>query len=340
MNLSAFNYPLSTERIAQYPLPERDSSKLLVVRRNTGELEHRIFRDITGYLHKGDVLVLNDTKVIPVRLNGKKASGGKVELTLLRETGRNVWEALVKGISDGAVFINEKIIANVSRVSGAPAKATFEFPEQNDPDIKDLLHTLGVMPLPPYIKRKSIQSDRANYQTIYARNDGAVAAPTAGLHFTEGVLHAIKERGVNITTVTLHVGYGTFKPIITEDIQRHKMDEEYYEIPQATAEAVNCAKAEGRRVIAVGTTVTRTLESSVSAEGRITPGPGKTSLFIYPGYQFRIVDVLSTNFHQPRSTPVMLTSAFAGLDLLQHAYAEAAQAGYRFFSYGDAMLIL
>jgi S-adenosylmethionine:tRNA ribosyltransferase-isomerase len=337
MKLSDFDYHISRDHIAQYPLTERDFSRLLVIHRDSGKCEHRTFRDIVSYLRAGDVLVLNDTKVIPARLHGIKPSGGKVEILLLKELEENLWEALVKGMEQGEVFLANTLTAHVSRLHGMPARVRFEF------NIKNFLNQIGVMPLPPYIKRDSAPSDIKQYQTIYAKREGAVAAPTAGLHFTERLLHDISESGVEIRTVTLHVGYGTFKPVTAADITGHKMDEESYEVPEAAAYAINSAKSEGRRVIAVGTTVTRTLEAAAGNDSKnltIYPGPGKASIFIYPGYKFRIIDALITNFHQPRSTPMMLTSAFAGLDLLKEAYSRAQSGGYRFFSYGDAMLIL
>lgn len=353
MNLSDFDYHISQEQIAQHPLSERDSSRLLVIHRELNTFEHRTFRDIGSYLRAGDVLVLNDTRVIPARLYGTKLSGGKVEILLLKEICRNTWEALVKGLREGRVIVNRDITAQVSRGNAASARVTFEFTNGGAgfkpalaPDIKTILNQIGVMPLPPYIKRDSVPLDRKQYQTIYASREGAVAAPTAGLHFTERLLYGIREKGVDIKTVTLHVGYGTFRPVTVADITDHKMDEESYEVPDTTAHAISDARSEGRRVISVGTTVTRALESAaVGDNGRgglrgVNPGPGTASVFIYPGYKFRVIDALITNFHQPKSTPMMLTSAFAGLDLLKKAYARALSEGYRFFSYGDAMLVL
>lgn len=366
MKLSEFDYDLPANRIAQYPLKERDASKLLVLHRKTGSLEHRLFKNIVDYLDPGDVLVLNNTKVIPSRIFGTKPSGGKAEITLLKELGRNTWEGLVKGVHEGTVIIKGRpacrqtgIRANVTRLERSLAKVVFEFnnkerlpclPEGrgHEPDIRDKLHEIGVMPLPVYIKRESADPDKEGYQTVYAKEEGAVAAPTAGLHFTDTLLNALREKGVRIETVTLHVGYGTFKPVVIEDIEDHKMDEEYYEIPKATAFTINSARSEGRRVIAVGTTVTRTLESSTTPSNSpagnkrdvVIPGKGKASIFIYPGYEFRIINALITNFHLPKSTPMMLASAFSGINLLKTAYYEAEKAGYRFYSYGDAMLMV
>jgi len=336
MKLSEFDYYLPKAQIAQYPLKERDASRLFVLHRNPYKFEHRVFRDIVEYLYPGDVLVVNDTKVIPARLYGFKSSGGRVEVLLLKELRINTWEALVRGLHEGVITFGDGIRGVVSRFNGiAQVRFTGE-------DIKKSLNKIGTMPLPPYIKRKADQTDTERYQTVYAHKEGAVAAPTAGLHFTHRLLDSIKKKGVEIKTLTLHIGYGTFKPVLTPEIEEHQMDEEFYEIPEATAETINRAKSEGRRVIAVGTTVTRALEASATDNGgnRIKAGVGKASIFIYPGYRFKIIDVLITNFHLPRSTPLMLTSAFSGLSPLKKAYSEAQKRGYRFFSYGDAMIII
>jgi S-adenosylmethionine:tRNA ribosyltransferase-isomerase len=346
MNLSDFNYHIPEEQIAQYPLKERDTSRLLVTHKKTGTFEHRLFKDIGEYLVPGDVLVLNDTRVIPVRLSGSKPTGGKAEITLIKEIGKNSWEALVKGVHEGTIMLQKDIIAQVSRLSGSMAKVEFDIQTNarrgEKDDIRDYLHEIGVMPLPIYIKRNSSTSDTKKYQTVYAQKEGAVAAPTAGLHFTESLLHTIRAKGVHVKTVTLHVGYGTFKPVTAEDIKDHRMDEEFYEISEDTADTVNTAASEGRRVIAVGTTVTRALETSAgsSAAHRLEPGTGKSSIFIYPGFRFNIVNALVTNFHLPRSTPMMLASAFSDLELIKKAYRTAQKEGYRFYSYGDAMLII
>lgn len=346
MKLSDFDYAIPENQIAQHPLKERDTSRLFVLHRKTEEADHRLFRDITDYLCPGDVLVLNDTKVVPVRLRGFKPSGGKAEITLLKEIKVNSWEALVKGVHEGKVILEQGITALVSRLNGTLARVDFDISSSlhkgEETDIKVFLNDMGVMPLPVYIKRGAVKADSKQYQTVYAKKDGAVAAPTAGLHFTDRLITSIKEKGINVHTITLHVGYGTFKPVTNEDIREHQMEEESYEIPETTASAVNAAKADGRRIIAVGTTATRALEtaSSVKAAGRIEAGPGKSSIFIYPGYKFKIVDALVTNFHLPGSTPMMLASAFSGLTLLKKAYSIAQHEGYRFYSYGDAMLLL
>lgn len=334
MNISEFDYYLSKAQIAQYPLPRRDSSRLCILDRRLRRCKHKTFSDIVDYLQPGDVLVLNDTKVMPSRIYGVKPSGGKAEIMLLKEIKRNEWNALAKGVQKSTVIIKHGITAHISPYNGV-FRVNFE-----GSDIKGLLKEVGTMPLPPYIKRKADRLDMERYQTVYAEKEGAIAAPTAGLHFTNELLAAIRRRGVEVRRLTLHVGYGTFKPVKVTDIREHQMDEEYYEIPATTAETINLAKSEGRKVVAVGTTVARALESSSTEDIKIKPGDGKSSLFIYPGYDFRIVDALITNLHQPRSTPMMLTAAFTGLDLLKRAYAECQRKDYRFFSYGDAMLII
>ena len=344
MKLSEFDYAIPEDQIAQFPLKERDSSRLLVLNRKTENIEHRLFRDIADYLQSGDVLVLNDTRVFPARFHGAKPSGGKAEITLLKEIGENTWEALVRGVHEGKVMLKHGITADVSRINGTVACVKFssDSPSQSTEgaDIKSYLHKTGVMPLPVYIKRRAITSDETQYQTVYASKEGAIAAPTAGLHFTDHLLARIKEKEIQITTITLHVGYGTFKPVAISDVRDHEMDRERYDITETAAGAVNTAKSEGRRVIAVGTTVTRTLESSADRSGGINPGPGEASLFIYPGYKFKIIDALITNFHLPKSTPMMLASAFSDPQLLKKTYKTAASAGYRFYSYGDAMFIM
>jgi len=343
LNLSDFDFEIPEERIAQYPLKERDASRLLVLHKQDGPLLHMRFRDIINLFSDGDVLVLNDTKVIPVRLFGRKPSGGEVEITLIEEIEKNIWKALVKRLNEGRVIIGPGLTADVSRDgSGTVATVRFSTAKNDDEDIKSLLPAIGAMPLPVYIKRQSEHHDLQRYQTVYAKKDGAIAAPTAGLHFTGSLIEQIKDLGVEVCTVTLHVGYGTFRPIETEWIEEHKMDEEYYEISGRTAEIVNKAKREGRRVIAVGTTVTRALEGAVEpgCGNFISAGAGGTSIFIRPGHPFRMVDCLLTNFHLPRSTPLMLAAAFAGFDRLMYAYREAIAREYRFFSYGDAMMIV
>ncbi len=335
MKLSEFDYYIPRNRIAQYPSDERDSSKLLVLHRKRGEVEHRLFKDIIEYVQVGDVLVLNDTRVIPARLYGKRPSGGKVEVLLIKEYLTNTWQALVRGMDQGSIILKNGISGFISRNNGI---ATITFPD----DIKKSLREIGVMPLPPYIKRPAHKLDDQRYQTVYAEKDGALAAPTAGLHFTKEILSRIESKGVSVNKLTLHIGYGTFKPVVSHEIEQHRMEEEYYEIPENTARSINRAQNKGKRVIAIGTTVTRALETAAmnNGDGNIRSGRGKSELFICPGYSFKVIDGLITNFHLPKSTPFMLTSAFAGLALLKKTYRDALHRYYRFFSYGDAMLIL
>jgi S-adenosylmethionine:tRNA ribosyltransferase-isomerase len=333
MKLSLFDYPLDRERIAQFPLEERDSSRLLVLHRSTGEIDHYMFKDIVNFFTAGDILVLNDTKVVPARLYGKKLTGGKVEVLLVKKYENNIWSALVKGIKEGTVLFTNGCRAEVKR-GGAGTFITF-----TDCQAEALMKKIGRMPLPPYIKRSSCDNDKYRYQTVYAKEEGAIAAPTAGLHFTQGLLKNVENKGVRIQKITLHVGWGTFKPITSEIIENHKMEEEEYSISPKTAKLCQDAKIQGGKVIAVGTTVVRSLESAYS-EGQIREGSGTASLFIYPGYRFNVINAFITNFHLPRSSPLVLTAAFAGSDLLKKAYAEAQARHYRFYSYGDAMLIL
>jgi S-adenosylmethionine:tRNA ribosyltransferase-isomerase len=334
MKLTLFDYPLNQERIAQYPLSVRDSSKLLVLHRESGTLEHRVFSHIVEYLNPPDVIVLNDTRVLPFRLHGKKPTGGKVEILLLKEHSSRGWSILSKGIKEGKVWFNEQVSGEVFQ-EGQQQMICF-----SEKMTTDLLEHLGTMPLPPYIKRAADPQDIHSYQTVYAKNPGAVAAPTAGLHFTKELLQAIEARGVSIQTLTLYVGYGTFKPVAVEDVEKHVMDTEDYHIPEKTVRQYHKARERGGKIVGVGTTVARALESATGTQGTIKIGAGTSSLFIYPGYNFQAIDALVTNFHLPKSTPFILTATFAGLDLLKKAYHEAQQKEYRFFSYGDAMMIL
>jgi S-adenosylmethionine:tRNA ribosyltransferase-isomerase len=329
LKLSDFDYTLPKELIAQYPLKERDTSRLLVVHRKNNSIEHRIFKDITDYLCKDDLLILNDTKVLPSRIIGRRASGGKVEILLLHETAPGVFKALVKPArlrtGEHILFRNREITAVLS----ARGEVTFSCPD------RDRIYALGCMPLPPYIKREVESEDSVSYQTVYARQLGALAAPTAGLHFTEGLLGSLQAQGVALGYVTLHVGYATFKPVKTEEIAQHKMEHEYFSIGEETIALLEKTRALKGRIIAVGTTSCRSLETF--ALGR---KEGETNLFIYPGYAFRMVDCLLTNFHLPRTTLYLLVCAFAGQELIRRAYSEAIRLKYRFYSYGDAMLIL
>ena len=343
MKVSDFDYELPKELIAKFPVEPRDSSRLMVLHRNTGEIEHRVFRDIVEYLKPGDVLVINDTKVIPARLFGKLETGGKVELLLVRQPGLGIWEVMAKParkLKEGKrIYFDEELEAVVKGYSGE-GRRIVEFILKSNKDFMEKLEEIGHIPLPPYIEREEKPEDREKYQTVFARKEGAVAAPTAGLHFTEELLQKLKDKGIIIKNITLHVGPGTFKPVKVENVEEHQMDYETYHVPEDTAAEINRAKEEGRRVIAVGTTVTRTLESAAEKDGKVKPGEGSTNLFIYPGYRFKVIDALITNFHLPRSTLLMLVSAFAGRERILNAYREAVKKGYRFYSYGDAMFIL
>jgi S-adenosylmethionine:tRNA ribosyltransferase-isomerase len=339
LRLSDFDFDLPEALIAQEPAPERDRSRLLVLDRRTGNLEHRVFSEIGDYLVPGDLLVLNDTKVFPCRLLGSKPGGGKAEIFLLSEQGPNLWLALVKGGAGAG--------KRLSLLSGAEAEIAAEHADgtrtvrfHNVRDVRQLLHAVGKVPLPPYIRRDPSERDRERYQTVYAAQEGAVAAPTAGLHFTQALLAKLADRGVESVTVTLHVGPGTFQPVRSEMISEHRMLPERYSVPEHAASSIGRARAEHRRVIGVGTTSVRTLETAARNNGVIAPGEGSSELFIYPGYRFAAIDGLITNFHLPKSTLLMLVSAFAGREHMLSTYRTAVAEKYRFYSYGDAMLIV
>jgi S-adenosylmethionine:tRNA ribosyltransferase-isomerase len=341
MRLSDFDFALPPELIAQAPARPRDAARLLVLDRVTGARAHRIFRDLPECLGPDDVLVLNDTKVLPVRLRARRqTAGGAVEVLLLRPTPDGTWEALVKPgrrIRRGdrltfAAGLLEGVVGE--RTDGGTRTIALE----HQGDLMPILQKVGEMPTPPYITRPL--EDPQDYQTVFARAPGAVAAPTAGLHFTEPLLAAIRQRGVEITYLTLHVGLGTFRPVNVEEVARHRMDAEVYEIPVDTAAAINHARGKGGRVVAAGTTCVRALESAAERDSVVRAGSASTNLFITPGYRFRVTGALVTNFHLPKSTLLMLASAFAGRECLLAAYAEAIREGYRFYSFGDAMLIV
>ena len=341
MSVKDFDYDLPQELIAQDPIEDRSSSRLLVLHRRDGRLEDRVFRNITEYLHKGDCLVINDTKVIPARLLGEREeTGGHVEVLLLKREADNIWECLVrpgKKCQPGSriSFGGGKLRAEVLDVlEEGNRKIRFSY----EGIFEEILDELGQMPLPPYITHEL--KDKNRYQTVYARYDGSAAAPTAGLHFTRELLEQIKEQGVNIANVTLHVGLGTFRPVKTENVLEHHMHSEYYHVGPETARIVNETKQKGGRIIAVGTTSCRTLESASDENGILHDGCGWTDIFIYPGYRFKMVDALITNFHLPKSTLVMLVSALAGRQTILDAYAHAVKERYRFFSFGDAMFIV
>ena len=341
MKTSDFDYHLPEELIAQTPLKDRSSSRLLVLNRQSGAVEDRIFTDVIEYLEPGDALVLNETKVLPARIIGsKKETGGAVELLLLKDLGGNTWECLArpqKRLHEGTeiIFGDGLLSAQVVEVLGEGiTHVQFAY----DGIFLEILEKLGTMPLPPYIHEQL--KDQSRYQTVYAKNLGSAAAPTAGLHFTPELLEKIKEKGVEIIKITLHVGLGTFRPVEVEDVNEHKMHTESYEIDEAAAAKLNAVKTRGGRIIAVGTTSVRTLETVAGRFGAFRPCTGETSIFIYPGYQFLAVDGLITNFHLPRSTLLMLVSAFAGKSEIMKAYEHAIEEKYRFFSFGDAMLII
>lgn len=336
--LSSYDYYLPKGLIAQYPPEQRDKARLFIID-HKGKIDHRIFLEIEEYLIQGDLLVLNDTRVIPAKLIGiKDDTGGKVEILLLKEIGEREWEALI----DKKVRTNQILSLCdgrlKARVISDRGKKVIQFIGEG---IKERIKEIGLPPLPPYIKRKTYNGfDRDRYQTVYAEKDGSVAAPTAGFHFTSKLLKRLKEKGIEIAKVTLHIGVGTFMPVSVNDIRDHEMEPEFYQIPKETADAINKAKKEGRRVIAVGTTAVRALEASAEGNGKISQSSGYTNLFIYPGFRFKVIDGLITNFHLPRSTLLMLVSAFAGHERIMDAYNKAIKKGYRFYSYGDAMFIL
>ena len=340
MDVAAFDYELPGELIAKAPLPERDASRLLVVPRSEGAPEHRAVRDLPDLLREGDLLVVNDAKVIPARLRGhKQGTGGKVELLLVEPLGGRDWLALgssSKPLRPGAVV--EAHGARIEVVAAGEGELTIRLPVEGE-DLWRYLDEAGETPLPPYIDRPPEASDRERYQTIFARERGAVAAPTAGRHFTDALVESLRLRGISLAPITLYVGPGTFLPVRSRRIEDHRMHRERYSVPRETAEAWSRTRERGGRVVAVGTTALRTLEAATGG-GRLRAGPGATDLFVFPGYRFRAVDGLFTNFHLPRSTLLMLVAAFAGLDRILAAYREAVRQKYRFFSYGDAMLIV
>ncbi|HVI24513.1 MAG TPA: tRNA preQ1(34) S-adenosylmethionine ribosyltransferase-isomerase QueA [Myxococcales bacterium] len=340
MDVAAFDYDLPEDLIAKTPLPERDASRLLVLPRREGAAVHSSVRDLPGLLRPGDLLVVNDAKVIPARLRGRKeGTGGKVELLLVEPVGGTEWLALgnaSKPLRPGA-FV-EAHGARIEILAEREGELRIRLPLQGD-DLFRYLDEAGETPLPPYIDRPPDPADRERYQTIFARERGAVAAPTAGLHFTEALVAALRQKGIALAPITLYVGPGTFLPVRTSRVEDHRMHRERYAVPRETAEAWSRTRAQGGRVVAVGTTALRTLEAASDGES-LREGPGATDLFVTPGYRFKGVDALFTNFHLPRSTLLMLVAAFAGLDRILAAYREAVSRRYRFFSYGDAMLIV
>lgn len=340
MKVKDFYFDLPQELIAQVPLEKRDESKLMVVNKINGEIEHKKFKDIIDYFEEGDTLVLNDTRVLPARLHGiKEETGAKMEFLLLRRLEKDIWETLVKPgkrakLGSRFIFGNGELKAEIIEVlENGNRKVRFEY----EGIFEEVLDMLGEMPLPPYITEKL--EDRERYQTVYSKEVGSAAAPTAGLHFTEELLEQIKGKGVKVVFITLHVGLGTFRPVKAENIEEHEMHSEYYYLSKETADIINATKEAGKRVIAVGTTSNRTLESVSDENGRVKEASGYTNIFIYPGYKFKIVDALITNFHLPESTLIMLISAFSNKDIVMNAYKIAVENKYRFFSFGDAMFL-
>ena len=339
MNVTDFNYNLPTQLIAQTPIEKRDESRLMVLDIDSQKIEHKSFKNIIEYLNPGDCLVINNTKVLPARLYGKKTTGANVEFLLLNTNQEDVWECIVRPgnklhVGTEVIFGDGKLKAKILEIMpGGTRKVKFQY----DGIFQEILAEIGLMPLPPYIHEELKQKER--YQTVYAKHNGSAAAPTAGLHFTEELLDKIKSKGIEIANVTLHVGIGTFRPVKVEKIEDHKMHSEHFYIKQEDVEKINNAKSNGNRVIAVGTTSCRVLETIANEEGKVIPTDGDTNIFIYPGYKFKCIDGLITNFHLPESTLLMLVSAFAGKDFTMNAYNEAVAQEYRFFSFGDAMFI-
>ncbi len=339
MKTNDFDYYLPEELIAQTPLKDRSASKLMVVDKKTGKIKHEKFQNITNYLHKGDVLVLNNTKVIPARLIGlKEETNATIELLLLKEIENDTWECLVKParrIKVGTIVkIQDKLKCECIKCLD---DGICHFKMIYDGILLEILEELGTMPLPPYIKEKL--KDQNRYQTVYAKQSGSAAAPTAGLHFTKEILKKLKDQGVIICYITLHVGLGTFRPVKVDDVEKHQMHKEYYEIDKETCDILNKAKQDKRKIVSVGTTTTRTLESVMTKYNKFIPTKEETDIFIYPGYKFKAIDTQITNFHLPKSTLIMLISAFATKEIILNAYKEAVKNKYRFFSFGDSMIL-
>ncbi|MCL2341888.1 MAG: tRNA preQ1(34) S-adenosylmethionine ribosyltransferase-isomerase QueA [Firmicutes bacterium] len=361
MKVSDFNYELPEELIAQHPLKKRDASRLMVLDKNRRTIEHKVFRDIINYLNKGDCLVINNTKVIPARLYGKKTTGTDVEFLLLKNLGDDNWEVMVRPgrrlkpgdvVNFGMNYVGESQCVGPEGHTGPSLQQSLltgeilEIMDNGNRKVKftysgifnEILDQIGLMPVPPYIKE--ILKDNNRYQTVYAKHEGSAAAPTAGFHFTEELLEEIKAKGVEIANVTLHVGIGTFRPVKTDEVEEHDMHSEHFYIKQEDSIKINKAKKEGHKIIACGTTSCRVLESIADEGGMVKEIEGDTSIFIYPGYKFKCIDNLITNFHLPESTLIMLVSALAGKDFIMEAYKEAVTEKYRFFSFGDAMFIM
>ncbi len=348
MKLSEFKFDLPEEFLATHPIETRDESRMMVVHRDTGKIEHRVFKDVLDYFEDGDVMVVNDTKVFPARLYGnKEKTGAKIEVFLLRELNKEIhlWDVLVDParkirVGNKLYFGESDLVAEVIDNTTSRGRTIKFLFDGTDEEFYKTINDLGETPLPKYIKRDAEPEDRERYQTVYAKNVGAVAAPTAGLHFTTEVLKRLEIKGVDVTPLTLHVGLGTFRPVDVEDLTKHKTDSENFRVPPETVEMVNKALDNKKRVCAIGTTTMRALESSVSANNRLKANEGWTDRFIFPPYEFKIANCLITNFHMPESTLLMMAAAFGGYDLIMKAYEEAVKEKYRFFSYGDVMLIL
>ena len=339
MNVAEFNYNLPEELIAQTPIKKRDESRLMILNKEKQTIEHKTFKDIIDYLEEGDCLVINETKVLPARLYGQKETGAKVEFLLLNQKENDIWECIVR--PGNKLHVGAKVVFGegllhgevLETLEGGTRKVKFTY----NGIFNEILDQIGLMPLPPYIHEELKEKDR--YQTIYAKHEGSSAAPTAGLHFTEELIEKLKQKGIKIAKVTLHVGIGTFRPVKVEKVEEHHMHSEHYKIKKEDAEIINEAKKKGKRIISVGTTSTRTLESVADENGFIMEAEGDTQIFIYPGYKFKCIDGLITNFHLPQSTLLMLVSSLAGREYILKAYEEAVELKYRFFSFGDAMFI-
>ncbi len=349
MKLSQFKFDLPLNLIAQHPAKSREESRLMVVHRDTGKIEHKIFRDVLGYFDDKDVMVVNNTKVFPARLYGRKEkTGAKIEVFLLRELNKpnRLWDVIVdpaRKIRVGNKLYfgdNDELVAEVIDNTTSRGRTIRFLFDGDDAGFRAMLETLGETPLPKYIKRKPEEEDKERYQTVYAKYEGAVAAPTAGLHFSRELIKRLEIVGVKFAEVTLHTGLGTFRPIEVEDLSKHKMDAEYFRVDEFAAQIVNKAKTENRRICSVGTTTMRALESSVTAQGLLKPEEGWTNLFIHPPYDFSIANSLITNFHLPKTSLLIMVSAFAGYELTMEAYQTAIKEKYRFFSYGDAMMVI
>ena len=348
MKLSKFKFDLPEELLAEHPATNRDESRMMVVHRDTGEIEHRMFKDVLEYFDEGDVFIMNDTKVFPARLYGnKEKTGAKIEVFLLRELNREslLWDVLVDParkirIGNKLYFGDDDLVAEVIDNTTSRGRTLRFLFDGSHEEFKAIVERLGETPLPKYIQRSVEPEDEERYQTVYAKNEGSVAAPTAGLHFSKNLLKKMEIKGIDFAYVTLHVGLGTFRSVEVEDLTKHKMDSEQAEVDEANAEIVNNAKRNKKKIVAVGTTSMRTIETSVSTDGFMKPHNGWTNKFIFPPYKFSIADAMITNFHTPESTLLMMTAAFGGYDLIMKAYKEAIKEKYRFYSYGDAMLII